>query len=79
MRFVCFEEESLLKDITKEEVKFSQKKEFAFFHAFQRMIPLWWQIFFEKGLKIPKKDANGFQDCYQFHAFIIKKNTWGIN
>lgn len=57
----------------------SQKKEFAFCHVFERMIPLWWQEFFEANLKITGTNASGFQDCYQFHAFIIKKNTWGMN
>jgi len=75
MKFVCFEKEGL-----DEEVKDIQdRREFAFYHAFERMIPVWWQQFFEKNLKIPLVDKFGFYDCYQFHGFIIKKNSWGIN
>lgn len=77
MRFVCFETEQAKEEGKENDA--SERREFAFFHAFERMIPLWWQEFFEKNLKIPLKDPNGFQDCYQFHAFIIKKNTWGMN
>jgi len=55
MKFVCFEKER-----QDEEVKDIQdRREFAFYHAFERMIPVWWQQFFETNLKIPLKDKFG--------------------
>ena len=40
-------------------------------HLIEKQLPLKWQAFFEKELNILKPD------CYQFHSFITKWNTWG--
>lgn len=77
LRFIC--EEHAIEEKNKKEFAKSETKEFAFLHIFERMLPLFWQQFFEKNLQIEGKtklDGFDFEDCYQFHAFVLKKNTY---
>jgi hypothetical protein len=41
-------------------------------HCIHKLIPGYWQEFFEKNLGI-LDDTN---DCYQFHAFVLKQNRF---
>lgn len=48
-------------------------------HVFERMLQVYWQEFFEKNLGIQgmiKVDEAPFEDCYQYHAFVLKKNSY---
>lgn len=60
-------------------MKKAETKEFAFIHIFERMLPVFWQKFFEENLKIQgitKVDGIDIEDCYQYHAFVLKKNSY---
>ena len=59
-----------------EQIKSFEKKEFAFVHVLERRLSVFWQEFFETQLNIKGVDRYKFEDCYQFHGFIIKKNSW---
>lgn len=41
-------------------------------HLIDKQIPIYWQKFFEKELKIVAPD------CYQYHCFLTKWNAWNI-
>lgn len=73
LTFVCDED---LSNASQEETKSSETKEFAFIHTFQRMLPMFWQKFFEEKLEIKGLSPDGTEDCYQFHAFVLKKNKF---
>jgi hypothetical protein len=43
------------------------------------MMPRFWQMFFEQNLNIKGKCMIGdveYEDIYQYHAFVLKKNTY---
>ncbi|CDW87089.1 UNKNOWN [Stylonychia lemnae] len=74
----CFKLKFYKKDgnfkIPQKEFDFTCKDSEAFFtvqHVIQRQMPLNWQQFFEKNIDI---QAN---DCYQFHAYLLKTNRFG--
>jgi len=77
IKFVCLEDsEDDVGDTNQLSVKTSEKKEFAFVHIIERMLQIFWHQFFEKKLGISGKGPDGLEDCYQFHGFILKKNSW---
>lgn len=47
--------------------------EFSILYLIQRMLPLYWWNFFEENMKIDPTD------CYQCHAFVVKRNTYFFN
>ena len=47
--------------------------EFSVIYLIQRMLPVYWQNFFEQHLKLKEGDY------YQCHAFIVKRNTYFFN
>jgi hypothetical protein len=44
---------------------------FSATHVIQRQMPLNWQKFFENNIKLDD------DDCYQFHAYLLKQNRFG--
>lgn len=44
---------------------------FSATHVIQRQMPLNWQQFFEKNIEVQD------DDCYQFHAYLLKQNRFG--
>ena len=44
---------------------------FSVTHVIQRQMPLKWQQFFEEKIEIQA------DDCYQFHAYLLKENRFG--
>lgn len=78
IKFSCDEEKPPNQDDQYMQKK-SETKEFAFVHVFERMLQVYWQEFFEKNLGIQGKvkvDEAPFEDCYQYHAFVLKKNSY---
>ena len=47
--------------------------EFSVTYLIQRQLPIYWQEFFEQNLNLQSSD------CYQFHAFVVKRNTYFFN
>lgn len=81
LKFTCEEGKEIedLEESKDEGVKKAETKEFAFIHIFERMLPVYWQKFFEENLKIEGlSDVDGIpiEDCYQYHAFVLKKNSY---
>ena len=60
--------QSMMKDM-----KGMKPLEFSVLYLIQRMLPLYWWKFFEQNLML---SAN---DCYQCHAFVVKRNTYFFN
>lgn len=55
LKFTCKEEKvpgSNSEEFKSEGIEKSETKEFAFIHMFERMLPVFWQQFFEKNLEI---------------------------
>lgn len=48
--------------------------EFSVLYLIERQLPIYWQRFFEQDAMNMKG-----QECYQFHAFIVKRNTYFFN
>lgn len=61
LTFECEEDEL---EPSQEETKSSETKEFAFIHTFERMLPVFWQKFFEEKLEIKGMSPDGTEDCY---------------
>ena len=60
------------------EISMAQQKgmnpmEFSILYLIERQLPIYWQRFFEANLKIKGSEF------YQFHAFIVKRNTYFFN
>ena len=49
----------------------SEEQFFIMTHLIERQLPVRWQAFFEMELKITQPD------CYQYHCFVVKKNSYG--
>lgn len=47
--------------------------EFSVLYLIQRQLPIYWQQFFEANCQLHD------WDCYQCHAFIVKRNTYFFN
>lgn len=71
-----------MKESAQTEVQAVQRHEtkgFAIIHVFERMMPRFWQMFFEQNLNIKGKCMIGdieYEDIYQYHAFVLKKNRF---
>ena len=50
--------------------------EFSVIYLIQRQIPIYWQQFFEKSLQLQKAGQDRIEDCYQYHAFVLKSNRF---
>lgn len=56
------------------EMTFTCKNSESYFsvtHVIERQMPLNWQLFFEAKIEIQS------DDCYQFHAYLLKENRFG--
>lgn len=50
--------------------------EFSVIYIIQRQLPIYWQKFFESALQLQKPAQGRIEDCYQYHAFVLKTNRF---